>query len=103
MLTVFAPYVVPGSDKGKYDVFWAVFLWSLFGALACWMDARGGGPGRISVAKDGSPSRCGGCTTGTAAIRQAGTTAAEVIMVRVEGEVVMSVDRPKDRGNFNSV
>ena len=43
------------------------------------MDCREGGPGRISVAKVGSPSRCGGCTTGTVASRQAGTPSTDAI------------------------
>ncbi len=45
-----------------------------------------GGPGSISVAREASPSRWGGCTTGGGgANKHAGTASTEVIVVVVRG------------------
>ncbi len=49
-------YVVPGSERGRYETGKAGFLGSNF--LGNRMLASDGGPGRISVARVGSPSRC---------------------------------------------
>ena len=74
-------YVVPGSEPGRYEYGTVGFLLSFRGRFACWSDAREGGPGRISVARDGSPSRCGGCDTGTPGCRYAGTLSTDAISV----------------------
>ena len=53
------------------------------------MEARGGGPGKISVARDGSPSRWGGCDTETPGCRYAGTLSTDAIpwpFERMRGE-----------------
>ena len=50
------------------------------------MDTSDGGPGSISVAKVGSPSKWGGCPTGGAANKHAGTASTEVIVVEVRDE-----------------
>lgn len=49
-------YVDPGSEGGRYEYAMEGFLGSRFCA-DCWAETRDGGPGKISVARVGSPSR----------------------------------------------
>lgn len=49
-------------------------------AVDGWPVTKDGGPGRISVARLGSPSRWGGCTTCTPGIMYTGILAMEVIL-----------------------
>lgn len=73
-------YVVPGSERGRYETGNAGLLGSNF--LGNRMLASEGGPGRISVARVGSPSRCGGCNTCTelpVAKRQLGKLAVDIL------------------------
>jgi hypothetical protein len=74
-----AEYVDPGSDEGRYEMTEVGFLGSRLGADCC-TETRGGGPGRISVARDWSPSRCGGCTTCTPDSKYAGMSAVDAIV-----------------------
>ena len=74
---MFAEYVDPGSVAGRYEK--TGFFGSRLTADCC-KDKSGGGPGRISVASAASPSKWGGCTTGTPGILYAGALAMEVMV-----------------------
>ena len=62
-----------------------VFLWSFLGWPVCCTEASGGGPGRISVARLASPSKCEGWAIGTLGSMYAGTLSTDAMTV--EGRV----------------
>jgi hypothetical protein len=98
---MFPEYVDPGSVAGRYEK--TGFLGSRF-ATDCCTDNSAGGPGRISVARATSPSRWGGCTTGTPDNLYAGALAMEVMVLseRWRDEVVVrrqSWSQAKRRGS----
>ena len=74
---MFPEYVDPGSVVGRYEKTEFGFFGSRLAADCC-NDTRGGGPGKISVARAASPSRCGGCTTDTPGNVYTGAPAMEV-------------------------
>ena len=77
--------MVPGSEPGRYEYDTAGFLTLSFrGTVGCWRDAKEGGPGRISVARDGSPSKWGGCDTDTPGRKYAGTLSTDAIPERIK-------------------
>lgn len=78
---MFPEYVEPGSVAGRYENIG--FFGSRFAADCC-KDTSGGGPGRISVARVASPSKCGGCTTDTPCNVKAGALAMEVMDASVQ-------------------
>jgi hypothetical protein len=72
---IFPAYVDPGSVAGRYE------KTGFFGSrltVDCCKDKSEGGPGRISVARAASPSKWGGCITGTPGNVYAGALAMEV-------------------------
>jgi len=79
---IFPEYVDPGSVAGRYEK--TGFFGSLFAADGC-KDTSGGGPGKISVASVASPSKWGGCTTGTPGNINAGALAMEVMVSSLRG------------------
>jgi hypothetical protein len=79
---IFPAYVDPGSVAGRYE------KTGFFGSRLtpdCCKDKSEGGPGRISVARAASPSKWGGCTTGTPGNVYAGALAMELMVSSGQG------------------
>ena len=73
-------YVDPGSEEGKYEMVADGFLGSRLGADCC-TETKEGGPGRISVERSGSLSRCGACKADTPGNSYARKVSEDVMVV----------------------